>query len=447
MTVTSGTMGGGTFAATAEISRPAYSIAKVSTRYTPSYFANPLHSTIQAGHGWSGTNNAAGNLNYTSDFYQGTQCIKLTTTGGGGGATPTYATSPRTTAFDMRAKMARVWLKIDGATLANLSLIRIYFGSGATQFANFAHTMVIQPGLDGYSAFLKSDEWIGLTINPASLVEITGTMDWSAVQDIRVRIEDNGVGGQPATVLFGGIEFIDNDTTYGTHGVISICFDDGYASCYTQAASVLQGYGYQATAYVIRNLIDQANYLTSVQLAALRDTYGWDVQVHADTAANHNLSNGFVGLTAQVVAKEFSDEINWLNARAYKHRYQWAYPRGMFDSTLLGVVNRFFLAARTVSYRTIETLPVSMPHRLRSITPHNATPTVPNTTPATLEWYVDQIYNYGGWGIITFHELVTPALTGTQFLPADFSTLMAYINTKGVPVRLVKDVLGLPTMS
>jgi len=447
MTVTDGALGSGTFGGDAYYSRPAYSVAKVSTNYTRSTFATALQSTLQAGHGWTGTNNASGDMNYTGDFYQGSQCIKLTTTGGGGGATPTYVTSPRTTAFDMRAKMMRVWIKISGATIANLNLIRLYVGSGATQFANFAHTMLIQPGIDNYAAVLKSDEWLGLTINPASLVEVTGTVDWSAIQDIRFRIEDNGVGGQAATVLLGGVEFIDNDTTYGTHGVISICFDDGYASCLTQAASVLSGYGFPATAYIIRNLLGVANYLTTTQLATLRDTYGWEVQVHSNTAANHNRGTGYAGLSDSAITTEFTDEINWLNTNGYRHRYHWAYPLGAFDSTVLTATARYFLAARSISYRTIETLPIFSPLRLRSITPNNATVTVPNTTPGTLEWYVDQIYNYGGWGIFTFHELVSPADTGTKFLPADFSTLMAYINSKGVPVRLVKDVLGLPTMS
>jgi peptidoglycan/xylan/chitin deacetylase (PgdA/CDA1 family) len=420
-------------------------VAKVSTNYAPSYFAAPLQSTLQSGHGWTGTNNGAGDLNYTSDKYQGTQCIKLTTTGGGGNATPTYVTSPRTTAFNMSAKMARFWLKVDGASIANLSLIRFYFGSGAAQFTNFAHAMVFRP-VDAYASIVPSDEWFGITINPASLVEITGTVDWSAIQDIRVRIEDNGVGGQAATVLFGGIEFIDNDTAYGSHGVISICFDDGYASCVTQAAAVLQSYSFQATAFIIRNLIDQANYLTAAQLASLRSTYGWDVQVHADIVANHNLTNGFVGLSNAALTKEYVDEINWLNPRGYPHRYYMAYPKGMTDATVLSVTGRYFAAARTVQYRTVETLPVCSPLRLRSVTPNNTTPTTPNTTPATLEWYVDQVYNYGGWLILSFHELVSPATTGTQFLPADFSTLMGYINTKGVPVRLMKDVLGLPTL-
>lgn len=422
------------------------SVLKVSMNYTPSYFANALHSTLQAGHGWTGTNNGAGDLNYTTDKYQGTQCIKLTTTGGGGNATPTYVTSPRTTAFDMRSKMARVWIKVDSATVSNLSLIRVYFGSGATQFANFAHAMVFRP-VDAYASIVQSGEWFGLTINPASLVEVSGTVDWSAIQDVRVRIEDNGVGGQAATVLLGGVEFIDNDTEYGTHGVISVCFDDGYASCISQAAPVLQSYGYSATAFAIRNLIDQANYLTAAQLASLRDTYGWDVQVHADTVANHNLTNGFVGLSDAALTKEYVDEINWLNPRGYPHRYYMAYPKGMTDATVLSVTGRYFSAARTVQYRTVETLPVCSPLRLRSVTPNNTTPTVPNTTPATLEWYVDQVYNYGGWLILSFHELVSPATTGTQFLPADFSTLMAYINTKGVPVRRMDAVLGVRTLS
>ncbi len=390
--------------------------------------------TLQAGHGWTGTNNVAGDMNYAGDHHQGTQCIKLATTGGGE-KLPTIVTSPRVDAVDLRSRMIRVWLKLDPATMGNLSRVWFYAGGGPTPFSYFADSLIVNPAADGNTAVVQAGEWIGLTISPASLTNRTGAMDWSSIQDFRLRIEDSGVKGQSATVYLGGIEYADNDPAF-PHGAVTITFDDGYASAYTEGKPALDRYSFPGTVYVIHDVIDYAPYLSSAQLGKLHDA-GWDLAPHADKVANHN--HGFDTLDPVVAAADLRDEVAWLESMGYGRSQHWAYPKGLFDAHLIDLVKPIVSASRTTHFRTVETLPVADPYRLRCIQPKAVTP---NTEPATLEWYADQVYDYGGWLIVMFHNLVAVPTLPTDFSIAEFNTFVDYLSTKGIPVKTMGSVLG-----
>ena len=410
---------------------PTASVPATGTPFRPS---SAVAFTVQAGHGWTGTNNAAGDLNFRGDYHQGDQSIKVVT-GGGGEKSPAYVTSPRVDPVDLRSTMMRVWLKVDPATVENLNLVRFYVGGGATPFSFFANGLIVNPGVDGNTAVVQPGEWIGLTISPASLTDRTQKVDWSSIQDFRLRVEDKGVKGQGAAVYLGGIELIDNDPGY-PHGVVTITFDDGYASAFTQGKPPMDRYGFPGTVYVIHDVIDYNPYLSLAQLGTLHDR-GWDLAPHADKVVNHN--HGFDTLDPAVAAADLRDEIAWLESLGYGRSRHWAYPKGLFDAHLINLAKPLVSASRTAHFRTVETLPVADPYRLRCIQPKTVTP---NTQPATLEWYADQVYDYGGWLIVMFHNLVAAPTLPTEFSIAEFNTFVDYLSTKGIPVKTMSSVLG-----
>ena len=390
--------------------------------------------TLQTGHGWTGTNNAGGDLNYLGDHFQGTQCIKLTSNGGGE-ASSTYVTSPRLDVMDLRSRMVRIWLKLDPATVQNLNLIRFYVGAGETAFSAFANGLIANPSVDGNTAVVQPGEWASLTISPASLTDRTGAVDWSSIQDFRLRIEDKGAAGQGATVYLGGVELIDNSPAY-PHGVVTLTFDDGYASAYTQGKDYMDQYKFPGTVYVIHDLVNDDPYLSITQLDRMH-AGGWDIAPHADRVANHN--HGFDTLDPAVAAADLRAEIAWLETVGYGPVHHWAYPRGLFDSHLIDTMKPLVSASRTTHYRTVETLPVADPYRLRCIQPQAITP---NTEPGTLEWYVDQVSEFGGWLIVMFHDLVATPVLPTEFSVKQFRTFVDYLQVKGAAVKTLGSILG-----
>ena len=60
--------------------------------------------------------------------------------------------------------------------------------------------------------------------------------------------------------------------TYPAEKIALITFDDGYASCYTEALPVLEQYGAKATMFVVGSYLDTQDYLTKDQLLKLSES-------------------------------------------------------------------------------------------------------------------------------------------------------------------------------
>ncbi len=60
--------------------------------------------------------------------------------------------------------------------------------------------------------------------------------------------------------------------TYPAEKIALITFDDGYASCYTEALPVLEQYGAKATMFVVGSYLDTEDYLTKDQLQKLSES-------------------------------------------------------------------------------------------------------------------------------------------------------------------------------
>lgn len=398
---------------------------------------NNVNNTLQSGHSWTFQNNTNGDANYTGDYIIGTQCIKLTTDGGG--TNVARATSPRRS-MNLTSQMIRVWLKIDSASYSHFGTLWFYVGSGTSAFTNFAVCQLVGPALNSYTDHAKPGEWLSWTFNPASFTSITGTMDWSAVQDFRIALKDNGAG--TATVLIGGIDFIPNNSAY-PHGVVSITFDDSFAGQFTMARPKMEQYGYKGTFYTIKDVIGQSGYMTQAQVDQLQNL-GHEIAFHSEYVADHNATNGFAGLTNQVLMTDFGLMKGWMHQNGYTGIEHMALPKGMSDLSLLALLKQQFAAVRNINQRSIETLPVGDPYHLRSLTfaANSGVSVTPNSTVGTVEWYLDQIYSYGGWLILYAHDIVSSGATGNATNQTDFNTCVDYIAAKGIPVRTVGDVLN-----
>lgn len=169
------------------------------------------NSVLAAGHGWvlGGGSLDAGNsnLNYTSDTALSDRCIKLQT--GGAGSTGAWASLTRITAQNLTGKIPRWWFKIDSASATTLFRIGLYYGSGASAFLNQINQYIIDftTGNLEIGSYAKAGEWVSVTLGPAGCAAVTGTIDWTAIQDFRFRVEDRAAAA--TIVYFGGLEFID----------------------------------------------------------------------------------------------------------------------------------------------------------------------------------------------------------------------------------------------
>jgi peptidoglycan/xylan/chitin deacetylase (PgdA/CDA1 family) len=408
--------------------------------------ASAVLATMQSGHGWTmdagGPSGAVANLNDTSDFISGSQAAKITSSGTGA---TTYLSRTGLTSFDTTGKAFRIRLKVDDIT--TMSTLNFYAGSGGT-WANYWKWQVA--GTVAGSNFVTSGDWITLTLNWHDAV-VTGAPSRNVLTDMRFHLIDTGatVSGAKAVLHVQGVELIPDGTSAFPTGVVSLCFDDCWASQWSAAKGILDTYGYRASAFPIISLLDSAGRLTTAQLKILQDVYGWEIGMHAYADSIHAATA--TGVTAAALDADLRAAAAWLAASGFRSSSGYAYPLGQYGRTTdnaltTDTVRTYASYARTTHSRTKETYPPASWERLRSISSISTFTGgyAPSALTAATTGDIARVAATGTWLILTFHEIIasasTPANTG-QLKLSDFQTIIAAINAVGVPVVPVGDVL------
>jgi len=294
--------------------------------------------------------------------------------------------------------------------------------------------------LQTYPNWISAEnEWCAVTIPWGVMaLNVVGAPNRAAINSIWLKLVDQN--NKVVTVLFGGVEAIPEPA----NGVVSITFDDGLITQWTNARPKLDQYRFKATAYIIRDVID-SNYLngdgtgvmTLQNLRDLQDKHEWEIAAHADTVAHHNdLPNGFVDLGVDSCAWEMSNIKKWLISNGFNAADHLAYPRGLHDLTTTTVAKNFFKSARTTWHPTrSETYPPADAQKLRIFY------VLKTTTVASIQTAIDRAVTNKEWLILVFHDITAVANGTTQFTITNFGTVIDYIATQGLAVRPVGDVV------
>lgn len=376
-------------------------------------------TTFQTGHAF--TNNAGGsaNLNDTTDFCQGSQAVSAVTDGAAAAKTIKRVAM---TAFSAAGRVPRVWVKVDDHT--KLAGLQLYLGD-----TNLANYYKWELKASASVKWLTAGEWHEVTLSWGDAT-VTGAPNRAVITDAQFRVVDDGTG--PVTVRINGIALVPESSVW-PNGVVSLTFDDAYATHYTEARKKMNQYGFPGTAYVIQDYIGGASRLTLTQLHALERLSGWEVAGHASTGAVH--AARFTSLGQAGCVTEFGTIRAWLRDNGFKGDHV-AYPGGEFDATVLDQSERFFTAGRTI-FQWGETLPPPRRSKIRC----NAYITSGVAT-ATLTALIDRAYTNKEWLVFTFHDLVAVVSASTDYSIANFATVVDYLATKGIPVRTVGEVLA-----
>jgi hypothetical protein len=173
--------------------------------------------------------------------------------------------------------------------------------------------------------------------------------------------------------------------------------------------------------------------MTLAQLRAMHDLHGWEVAGHAYSAAGHNTT--FTALSATDLDNELRALKTWLVANGFGQYDYLAYPLGNTNPAVEQTVRKYFSASRTIVPAPAQVLPMVVPNRLRSKSLANT------TTTAQIQTLVDNAYNNKNWLILTFHNVLPTATLSTDYSVANFTTITDYLNTRGIPIRTVGEVM------
>jgi len=385
-------------------------------------------STFQSGHGWASSfASTTTTANNTTTYRLGTQSASVVSSGLGSGSPANFRKLAMPN-MDLSASSLRMLIRVDN--LAKLTSLTAYIGNAS--LANFYLVSIFNPG-DGFP--FVDGEWAWLEFNftgSSAAATTTGTPSKSTITDIQFRWTDDGTG--PVTIYFNALGIVSNTTKF-TNGVVSLSFDDTYANQYSTAMPVLDTYGFGASAMTIA---DQVGYdVTKLSLANLQEMvnfHNWEVAGHAYTAANHNA--GYSTLSASVLDNELRAMKTWLVAHGFGQYDYLAYPLGQYQGVEENV-KKYFSAGRTIIPAPMGVLPPATPTRIRSKSVTNT------TTTASLTAQIDAAYSGGNWLNLTFHSIVASPSIVTEYSTANFTTVVNYLNTKGIPVLPMGEVMKL----
>lgn len=264
----------------------------------------------------------------------------------------------------------------------------------------------------------KSDEWFDIAFTRQQFTK-TGNPNWSNITKIVLRAwTDNG--GSP-TIMFDGLA----EYPQAERGVVSISFDDGWDTCYTEGAKKMEDYGYQGTQFIIPSLLGNAGRMTQTQVDDLHRK-GWDISGH-----------GAVDLTSLPIdqaADDLKQSALYLNEHGYRGANLYAYPNGQNNQAVRDEVQKYFPIARTINWSN-QPLAYVNPLRINAFSPINSTPT------AVIKQRIDEALNEGSWLVLCFHKITQTAGISTEYSVANFAEIMDYLKSVNADVQTISRVL------
>jgi hypothetical protein len=419
------------------------------TRKTPAWRRPTTSFQFQAGHDWTVSGAASSNLNNTASPVRGKQYASITTdTAGNSANLRRYGGAP----MDLTGKAVRIICRISDVTkVANIN----FFAGVSNMGTNFRWRLW---QVAGTSQLGSSGEWITLTFGWADVNAAAGsfTLSSQGVPSTTTGFTDLlvqaiAVNGQSFTLDVQAVEFIEAASATFPNGVCSVVFDDGADSIWSLARPAMDEYQFSGTNYVIVQSLGTPGVMTTSQNQALQNFSGWEVGLHAYSTTVHDAR--YTSYTAAQVDADIRAGKAWLARNGFAGE-SMAYPGGEYQKTSDGVgidsiASRYFSTGRTILHQSgfpTESFPAGMPMRMRAVSSISSLQSGANN-PANLVasgGLLDRCQLSGGWLVLVFHKITVGAPTvSTECSEADFKLIMAGINSRGIPVVPVSDVMHL----
>lgn len=209
--------------------------------------------------------------------------------------------------------------------------------------------------------------------------------------------------------------------------IISLTFDDGCACAYTGGLPILKQYGFVSTQYVISDLLNTPDYMTTAMVKAFQ-TQGSEIGSHSVTHADlttlaSSQINQELSLSQTTLRKLFGSSV----------ALDFATPYGAYNQTALNAIKTYYRSHRStdVGYNSKDTF-----NAYNIVTQDVKT----TTTPAEVAAWVAQAKADKTWLVIVYHDVAT---SGSDYLvtPANLSAEFANIKNSGIPVKTISQAL------
>lgn len=227
-----------------------------------------------------------------------------------------------------------------------------------------------------------------------------------------------------------------------SRALVSLSFDDGWLSTYTNGLPLLEKYNLVSTQYLLTSTLDYPDYMDASMIQAFKNQ-GSEIAAHT---VNHcDLTGKFtddpavcpVPISAAQVNSELTDSKATLETIAGTPVTDFATPYGAYSADVIAAIK----AAGYTSHRSTDVGYNS----LDSFDPYNIK--VQNVTDLTtvdqVKAWIDEAIANKTWLVIVYHEVGTTVADPTYAVsPANLEQQLAYLKETGVSVVTVSQALA-----
>jgi peptidoglycan/xylan/chitin deacetylase (PgdA/CDA1 family) len=211
--------------------------------------------------------------------------------------------------------------------------------------------------------------------------------------------------------------------------LISITFDDGWSSIYTNGLPLLKKYGLVSTQYLISGKLNTANYMTTAQAQAF---FNAGSEIGSHTITHPDLTTLTSGQLTTELGGSQSALQQLFGANVAK---DFATPYGTYDPMVLSAVHQYYQSHRStdVGYNSKDTF---NPYDIL------VQDIEPNTIPSEVAAWVAKAKADNTWLVLVFHQVSnTTDPSNYAVSPANLNTELSNIAQSGVSVETISQAL------
>lgn len=175
--------------------------------------------------------------------------------------------------------------------------------------------------------------------------------------------------------------------------VISIDFDDGWRSGYTNGLPLLNQMGFKATFFINGGVLGSSGYMTTAQVKSLATA---DEEIGSHSYYHDDL----VTLPLSAAQDEISRNYTYLQNLTGQNIYDFATPYGSYNTPVLDYIMQFHQTQRDTSGK------LNYKYNFNSQTIHSILITK-ETTVAKISNLIQQAKTNGAWLIFTYHGIAS----------------------------------------
>jgi peptidoglycan/xylan/chitin deacetylase (PgdA/CDA1 family) len=270
----------------------------------------------------------------------------------------------------------------------------------------------------GPREFIRSVYWdLGTDGLPDALGDSASfAFDTPGDYDLRVTVNTIGFGTFERTLTISGYS-----------ALLSITFDDGPLSVYTQALPLLESKGVKATAYIVPTWISTDEYMNWDQVRRLHEA-GWVIGSHSMT---HQKLPTLADSSLDYEIRQAQVE---LQSRGFPARH-FAAPHCRYDDDVIEVIRQYHVSNRICD--GVNPAPEDTdPYRLLSFLSYSW------RSLFTYQVYIDSAISMGGWCIMANHEVAEDCTSDVWCMTTQMlSDVVDYAREQRVKIVTIDEML------